>query len=293
MFLPRVDGEHELYAQIRDDSRRSDAKRQLELFWSQFQNLAPQNFRKELQRQFCQRWWEMSLSVGLLNLGFVIDISPTDNKRPDIKIDRSTTGNIWIEAIAPKPGETEDALPPMKFGTTKCPAIADVPDNQFLLRLTSATKVKSEKYKEYLEDNIVGVNDILIIAVSACDLDEYDFEMDHPVPAPLKVLYGAGPECLTRNGSYIKKRSPLRKFSGGIIETNIFECSESDHISAVIYSNAKILNCPDNPAEKMIAIINPNAKNPVPLSLFSGLEQWTCETVLRRTLPSKPYNPTV
>ena len=145
-FQTSKDNEDWLYSQIRDCSERAEIKNQIELFWKKYRKYAPvseQHFLSTIQEKDCfkQRWWEMILSVGLLNIGIEIQKKKTE-EGPDILIDNSikVSPKIYIEAIAPKEGETEDKLPEMKLG------VHNLPEREFLLRLSEAFLKKYDKY---------------------------------------------------------------------------------------------------------------------------------------------------
>jgi len=256
-FQKRKNNEDQLYSQIRDCSERAEIKKQIECFWKKYRKYAPvseQHFLSIIQENgsFKQRWWEMILSVGLLNIGIEIQKKKTE-EGPDISIydPIKVSPKIYIEAVAPKEGKTEDKLPEMKLG------VHNLPEKEFLLRLSEAAfKKKYEKYKHYINSNKICENDIYIIAISACNLSQYGSLMDHP-PAPLKFLASAGYFKAIRNR---------------LVEMNYFLSKEYDGISAVLYSNVDLLNCPDKPEEKFVIVKNPIAKNPISNAFFKGIE---------------------
>jgi len=72
-FQKSKNNEDWLYSQIRDCSERTDARKQIEFFWKRYKKYAPESeeyFLSVAQEKgnFKQRWWEMVLSVGLLNI---------------------------------------------------------------------------------------------------------------------------------------------------------------------------------------------------------------------------------
>ena len=273
-FQTSKDNEDWLYSQIRDCSERAEIKNQIELFWKKYRKYAPvseQHFLSIIQEKgyFKQRWWEMILSVGLLNIGIEIQKKKTE-EGPDILIydPIKISPKIYIEAVAPKEGETEDKLPEMKLGAH------NLPIKEFLFRLSEAAfKKKYEKYKCYINSNKICENDIYIIAISACNLSQYGSLMDHP-PAPLKFLASAGHLILSPAGNFYDYRPYIKTIRNRLVEMNYFLSKEYDGISAVLYSNVDLLKCPDKPEENFVILKNPIAKNPISNTFFKGIENW-------------------
>jgi len=273
-FQKRKNNEDPLYSQIRDCQERSETKKQIECFWEKYKKYAQKSeqyflSKTQVEAKFKQCWWEMILSVGLLNIGIEIQKKKTE-EGPDILIDNPIDNllKIYIEAIAPKSGITEDKLPEMKFG------VHPLPEKEFLLRLSGAFVEKYKKYKCYIKNNIIRENDIYIIAISACDLSQYGSLMDYP-PAPLKLLLGAGHLVLTSSCSFFKYRPRIKKIKNIPVEMNYFLSKEYAGISAVLYSNVDVLNCPDKPEETFVIVKNPMAKSPVPNAFFKDIKIWT------------------
>jgi len=285
-FQKSKNNEDCFYSQIRDCSERINAKKQIEFFWKRYKKYAPESeehFLSVAQEKgnFKQRWWEMVLSVGLLNIGLKIQKKKIE-EGPDILIDNPIENlpKIYIEAIAPKEGETEDKLPEMKFG------VHPLPEKEFLLRLSGAFVEKYKKYKCYINNNIICENDIYIIAISACNLSQYGSLMDYP-PAPLKFLVGAGHLILSPSGSFFKYRPQVKKIKNIPVEMNYFLTKEYDGISAVLYSNVDLLNCPDKPEEKFVIVKNPIAKNPILNTFFRGIKNWAFDKKLKDWIRKK------
>lgn len=276
-FLKRNKNEDRLYSQIRDFVERDEFKKQIDDFWGKYKTYVQGKYKyflSKAQKKGCfkQCWWEMVLTVGLLNvLEPTLDIHKKKKEEgPDIIIKNlnNTLPKIFIEAITPKEGETEHKLPELQWGCHK------LHEEEFLLRLSGAFKEKYKKYNSYLDKNIIGENDIYIIAISSCNLSEYGSLMDYPCPAPLKILFGAGYQVVSPKNSFVKYRPQLMK-DDSPIEMNYFLQNEYNGISAVIYSNSGILSCPNNPEEKFVVIKNPLAKNPLPDKFLKDATIWT------------------
>jgi len=277
-FLSKTENEDWLYSQIRDCSERAEIKKQIECFWEKYRKYAPvseQYFLSEIQKrdQFKQRWWEMILAIGLLNIGTNIQ-KKSKKEGPDIII--GNPPKTYIEAIAPKMGEAKDKLPEMQWN-----GVFDLPKKQFLLRLTSSFCEKYNKFKQYIKKGLISVNDICIIAISICNLDQYGSLMDHPCDAPLQFLAGgAGNLVISSKGdSFVRFNSVLEKANRSPVKLDYFFSTGYSEISAVIYSNVDLLNCPDSPEQSFVIVKNPFAKNPIPKGLFKGVKTYKLNSV--------------
>lgn len=268
LFLPRAEGEDDLYGRIRDDPRGEEHRTQLEAMWGEYQDRAPKGFRRKLQCAFHQRWWEMCLAVGLLNIGHNIQTSKRDYG-PDFRLSPGSNRTIWLEAVAPGPGITGQALPELSEG------VFDLPEEQFLLRLSSALRDKKNGLASYISKGIVGQQDCYIVAISACALNQFGSLMDFPAPAPLKVLAGMGTLVLDKDGNYTAPRQNLVKPSGAEVDLRLFDDPCFSGVSAVLYSTSDPLNCPDTPQDKFQLFLNPLAHSPLPAGLFTGVEIWS------------------
>ena len=271
-FREKSSKEDTLYARIRDYESYASVKSQIETFWKQCESYAPKSFLKniQLEENFHQRWWEMYLGIGLINLNFDIKTSPKD-EGPDFQIILPNQ-TIWIEAVAPKPGVTEEALPEIFEG------VHDLPEKQFLLRLIKILKAKKDGFHKYVHDKLVTEKDCCIIALSSCALNQFGSLMDFPTPAPLKVLIGAGNLVLSKSGSFINLREKIVESTGrNEEEVKLFEFPEFKIISGILYSTTDPLNSPDRPEKTFQLFLNPSnspTKNNLLIDRFANIEIW-------------------
>lgn len=281
-FLTKSPEEHLLYAQIRDDRRRDEAKKQIESFWLKYQCLKSHNFQQEAQINFYQRWWEMFLAVGLLNLGFDVK-TDKDDKGPDIKLILPDDQLVWVEAVAPNTGNTTDAVPPLITEGVEGVTVSDLPEREFLLRLNKALEDKLTAFKDYIRKGLINKDGHCVIALSSCALAQYGDLMDFPVPSPLKVLAGCGQLVLHKSGNYIAPRNCIRASLSSReeeidVDTRLFVRDDFSMISAVLYSYTDILNSPNNPESSFQLFFNPRKPNPILMSVFNQTERWFQES---------------
>ncbi|MFK7802641.1 MAG: hypothetical protein AB8G95_13485 [Anaerolineae bacterium] len=270
-FLPPKINEDQLYKDIRDHPKALDIKKQIHQFWKRYHFYAPNDFQKNAQIAFYQRWWEMYCGLGLNNLNLSIKTSKRD-EGPDFCVATKNTSNIWIEAVAPNPGITADKVPKQKFNK-----VTEVPKDQFRLRLAQALQDKKDKFHKYHRQSIVESSDICIIAISACALNQYGSTMEFPAPAILSVAAGAGNLALSLNrddDSFIELQTEIRKNSGGLVTTNAFSLPEFKIISGILYSNVDPVNAPAKPEKTFQLFLNPNANNNIEKHYFDRIEIW-------------------
>ncbi|MEX1136828.1 MAG: hypothetical protein WEB89_07990 [Balneolales bacterium] len=263
LFKEKNSAGSELYARIRD--HESSLKKLFEEFWQRYEPYSDQGFQERLQNQFHQRWWEMYLGIGLLNLNLNLNPSRKE-KGPDFEIKLSDK-TLWIEAVAPNLGNGDNSLPEMLEG------VHNLPEKEFLLRLRTSLDYKLKKIKSYKNEYIPS-NDVFIIAISSCALSGYGALMDFPVPAPLKILAGAKNLVLNEKGNFVNFRPNITKNSGSTVDTNLFKNQSFKEISAVLYSNCRILKSHSKPEESFQLFLNPNFENDYFFEPFEGIDIW-------------------
>jgi type I restriction enzyme S subunit len=198
----------------------------------------------------------------------------TRNRGPDICL-RHNNSYIWIEAVAPGPGRGLDAVPPYEFGIP-----AKVPEEQILLRYTSAIKEKYEVYQKYIENNVISSSAPYIIAVNGGKIP-YSFMTD-VIPRIIKAVLPIGPYSMTINletseiiSSEYSYRPEIEKRLGNPVPTNVFLDKKYAGISGVLFSNILVTNADDTKVKDFIFFHNRDANNYLPKGwLKLGHEYW-------------------
>jgi hypothetical protein len=268
----------DLYSRLRDDPVGSDLKDKIEYLWKEYKPFASKRFLIEAQINFHQRWWEMYLTVGLLhvfmNSGINIETSNRD-RGPDIRINHPDGLVVWIEAIAPDPGNGDDRIPEHEED-----GVFDLPKDECLLRLAQGLTVKKEKFKKYENNKVVNQQDPCIIALSSCGLHQFGHFLDFPCTALLGVLSGAHNMVLSESKPpFVSKRQGIVKASGNSVPVCLLDDPSFDAISAFIYSSEDPLNAPLDAESTFKIFLNPNARNPLPKCFLTNIkiETWNCE----------------
>jgi len=254
-FIQKCKNENACYRDIRDNPNGLRYKEIIENLWKEYEPYSKKDFLKKAQIEFPQRWWEMYLTVGLLNLKFSIEKSNKD-EGPDIKVVLKDGRVIWIEAVAPNIGTGVDHLPNMVIG------VADPPENEFKLRLAQSLNEKKNKFDKYLLKGIINNNDYNIIALSSCSLNQFGRLINAWIHPMLNVLGGCGDPV-------------IKKASGADVSVSLFEKKDFEFISGVLYSFNDIINAPSNPESTFLLYLNPQAKNPLPHNFYGNIETWS------------------
>lgn len=216
-------------------------KESVEELWSVFKNYAPKDFKQKMIEStdtFKQRWWEMYLTVKLIQKGFYVETNHKDCG-PDIKIVHEGI-TYWIEAVVSMRGDKSEFVVP-KFEVKEELTVEPMPRDLILLRIANSLSYKNLKFQKYKEKNIVNDGDKLIIAINTFGLGQYGSLMDFPQLAIDTILYNEGNLVinLKTGEKHIKDKNGINKGSN-VIDTNFFDNNEI--IDGVIYSHDEPLN---------------------------------------------------
>jgi hypothetical protein len=143
----------------------------LEALWARFEPYADENFCAEFSRQPDDRFWEMYLTVRLLDAAKKVRprtelAQAARDVGPDICIQKGTR-KIWIEAVSPDQGHENNPDRVADWPAEESRIDVDEQRRQVELRATSALSSKIAKFKRYRDNGIVNERDSCIIAVSA------------------------------------------------------------------------------------------------------------------------------
>jgi hypothetical protein len=269
------------YTIIRDEPKYSDDKKFIEEMWLHYKQYADAHFLSQAKIDFNQRIWEMYLACSLLFQGLSID---SKDEGPDILIDTGEL-KIWIEAVAPKPGEGEDAVSKQEFGRLR-----QVPDEQIKLRYRSAIEEKyNKKYKNYLNSKIVEPEDCYIIAINGSSIPSAKRELE--IPRIIRSILPFGNKSIlidTESGQPIDQfyqyQDRLLKKSGSSVSTDIFLQPEYSGISAILFSCIDAVNRPNKLGDDFVLLHNPIAARQLPRGFIKlGREYWVDGSELKCT----------
>jgi hypothetical protein len=188
------------------------------------------NFVSDFPIRFHERWFEMSLTAHLLELG--AQVQHTKPPGPDVLVNADGRC-IWIEAICGtggQPGKPNTVPPPSRAGY--------IPFDNIALRIRSAIEEKRKKYDIYLKQGIVKGSDRLLIAVNIADIPHANLDVKKCV---FRSLYGLGDQVikidrstLEQVSSSIKVITSIAKASGSPVGMQPFIDGSMDTISGAL-----------------------------------------------------------
>jgi hypothetical protein len=294
-------GREATYESLRLDPEEKEIRELMESLWQEYNPYADSDFPVRMRnRDFQACFWEMYLGCSLIHQGVQIEprsvrrrYAGSSDKGPDFKI--VAPSRIWVEAIAPGAGTTEDAVPVARPGVVHA-----VPDAEVKLRYLSAIRDKAKKRLRNIQDGLVARTDPYIVAVNSGKIPHVP---DLDPPRIVRAVLGLGlPEVTMdlRSGalsgwrfqaqSEISKRSS--RSVGDPVSSRVFLDSEHpeqadyvgyDGVSAVLSSEMTPFNCCEPWFDRSKFLIgddycilhNPRAANLLPRgSLKLGREYW-------------------
>jgi hypothetical protein len=178
---------------------------------------------------------------------------------------------IWIEAIAPGNGSGDDEVPEIITGITQ-----QIPEDQIILRLTSAISEKHKKYKKYLENGLIAPDEPYIIAINGCQI--WSSKAEDDPPRIVRAVFPIGQQYVDfgqKAGSGFEFRSKVYNAKGADIPTDIFLDPAFEGVSAILFSNSDCCNRSEHSGDEFILVHNLMAKN----KLKEGLLQWGREYI--------------
>ncbi len=254
----------------------SNAKDEISNMYKVYEGYADQNFLYDFssgdEEKFNQRWWEMYLTVHLINQKLkVINNGNSNNGSPDIKI-AFKGKTIWIECISPTRGEEKNKVPALPVSILSDIKVNKVPWKEVLLRITSAIRDKFEKYQLYLKKAVVSEKDIFIIAINCSQLGKYGFIGKSQLPSIVEAVYPIGfnifeigkSENINDLSSSLSYMDRIYKANGSSVNTSIFLDKNYSGISGIIGTSRDEFQ-KDKP---IVFVSNPLSKNKLPESLI-------------------------
>src|SRR5687768_3393699 len=199
----------------------------------------------------------MMLAMILKSEGY--EVRSTDHG-PDFVIETERK-RFFIEAVCPGPGDESNpnSVPPIVHGA---PIAQEVPVPQIVLRIRSALEEKKRKYKNYIEQGIVSLDDCCVIAVSSSKLSPRATLWP---PTIMRATHGLGNlyvvftpgEGAVDEG--IEQCHSLPKVGGREIDTTFFLSGENGLISAVLYSDCSFFSLGFDLFRESVLLHNPKA----------------------------------
>ena len=243
--IPKPNDSDAMYNRVRSskDPNSVYARECCENLWRDYREHAEKQWIHEFPRRFHERWFEMYLTVSLLRAGIAIDCS-----KPGPDIFAEINGRrVFIEAVCVGPGDRNkpDSVPHIKPGS-----VGDVPVREYVLRINSSLSDKAKKFKTYIDEGKVDLNDLAAIALN---MGRFPFLSLHIRDVMVRSVYGLGDEYISYDkatGDYVgygRKSVPeLRKKSTkASVNVQSFADGVMPHISAALLSEANAFTQPN------------------------------------------------
>jgi hypothetical protein len=216
----------------------------------------------------------MYLAVALLEQG--LPIKRHGDEGPEFFAPVSGR-RVWIEAMAPGPGEGPDHVPEIVLGGK----LVTVPVEKILLRLTNALDEKRNRYLAALNKGIVAPEDMYVLAINSRGVPYAPY--GGSMPYWLQAFLPIGPlmaDFDVKTGeivdAFYSYRPAVRKSKGAEVPTRAFlDPEKSSFCSAVLHSAVDCANHPSKLGEDFAVLHNPSATNPVADAMFSWCEQFS------------------
>lgn len=246
----------------------------LEDLWRRYEPYADTNFCSEFAAQPEPRFWEMYLSVCLLasrnKLRPRAELPAADrDEGPDICISKGRR-KIWIEAMAPSPGDDTnlDKVPDLFLNAGD--GLQDMPERHIELRIMGALWTKLQAFQRYRQKGIIADNDSCIVAVSAAQfaLEAAGEGLSHAV----KAVYPFGEEFVELSARRSEVARLGHRYSEHIKRANekaepilrtAFQDQRFADISGLIWSRRSTGNFLGQ-ADDLVYVHNQVARKPIP-----------------------------
>ncbi len=276
LFDPTIPASDLIYIALRGYPHLADCRSHVEELWRRFAPLADPRFEQKIAVQFHPWYWEMYLGCLIQNA----DLSPISlgGRGPDFFVKLPSGKHFYIEARAPGPGTTEDAVPePEPFRSL---IAGDVPVEKIVLRIRSAIEDKFKFYGKYLKENFMHADDPYVIAINPGIIEKAQIDEDPPFILQSVFPIGNLMDTFDRNDPEFRDirygtRWVINKKKGSPVRTDVFLDSTYSGISAVLFSNAYALALPRPTGTEVVLVHNPKARNPIERGMLKvGREYW-------------------
>jgi hypothetical protein len=236
-----------------------EIKAGLEALWARYEPYADANFCQEFSLQPDTRFWEMYLTVRLVDAGRKVRTSaevPRANRDvgPDICV-RKGTRKIWIEAVSPDQGHEDNPDRVGDWPADEQRIDVEEERRRVELRITTALNSKIEKFKRYRADGIVDERDSCIVAISGGQFPLQAIQFG--LPPPVTSVYPLGRERVSFDPQALSFSSvfdfapQIERMRGRPVGRAAFQDPENSVITGVIWSRRSIGNFLGQPDDFM------------------------------------------
>ena len=244
------------------DARSSQIREWCEALWVKYRQYADAHFLVEIRRDFHARFWEMYLAVTLLECGHRIYCPRPVGPDVGIEVDGR---RIWFEAVAPKPGDGADKVPPLIMNEMQ-----SVPNEQLVLRYLNAIDNKlTEQLPGWRAAGVFAEGDALVIAINPRSLGRDVLDSTPPRILQAAFPMGAPYASVDAHGGGVvgegyTKRPAIRKVSGSEVRTGAFLEPTGIDLSGLLCSRVDASMPPPRMGADFQLVPNPLARVELP-----------------------------
>lgn len=196
------------------------------------------NWRRKLATETHSMFWELFLAATIRHAGYELR-QKRQQSGPDLAFEMPDRGVVWIEAVAPGPGDRErnrDHVPELPTGVA-----SEVPTEKIVLRITGALAAKYEAIRSYRASGQIGPRDPVVIAVNGHRAANWRGD-SHPSLIE-RACFGAGPVTLEIDhrgkvaNRFLAWQPTLQRSSGAVCATTFFADRDErrTEVSAVVF----------------------------------------------------------
>ncbi|GAA0588643.1 hypothetical protein [Rhizomicrobium electricum] len=221
----------------------------LEELWVKYEPYADAGFPSKFARHPDEHFWEMYLTVLLLDEGKKIrprkDVLKAEREvGPDICV-LEQGRKVWIECVTPGAGKEghPDSVPELGGKRT----LHAAPRRQVELRITSSLKQKRDQIRAAREKGIISAEDVSVVAFSGANF--WAQSATGGIPHALSAVYPIGEEYMIVNGdtfevieSKYALSTKIPRKGGPDIARTAFLSGEYPELGGLIWSRRTIGN---------------------------------------------------
>lgn len=247
------------------------ARANCEDLWRVYEPYADEHFLSQFPLHFHQRWFEMWLTVHLLRSGYDVECRKPG---PDIRLQLDDR-TVWLEAVCATAGEEgkKDSVPKPVYGRW-----SRTPMDAYVLRASNALGGKARKFKRYIENGIVGEDDLAVIAINV-----HEVGLGNLLRDVMKLaLYGSGNpvprfDRFTKDWVDVRHEelhSVQKKSTGAGVSVQPFLDGSIPHVTAVWGFVGFAANSSSDIDADCIQSPNLSSRNPWPEGMIPMGKEW-------------------
>ena len=255
-----------------------------ESLWQRFKPFVDSHFRTDAQAHFIERFWEMYLTVVFLERGF--QVRPSSGVGPDFSF-KANGHWVWVEAVAPGPGEGADHVPAPETGT-----VYGVPTEKILLRYANALVEKRKKYQEALERGIITAGEGYILAINSRRIPHAPY--GNTLPYYLQALLPIGDLTFVLDRSTGKVKDRFYEVRESVLKNNKAPVNMRPFLDPGFAFVSAVLHSAVDPVRRLpqlggdfSVLHNPMPSHPIEPSMFHWCDQYFYRD---GTLEKRPAN---